>query len=37
MMFLVFFIWIYYEINQNLCIKAIFIKFLLIKAVKLYD
>ena len=35
-MFLVFFIWIYYEINKNLYVKAIFINFLLVKAIKLH-
>ena len=35
-MFLVFYIWIYYEIHKNLCVEAIFSNFLLIKAVKLH-
>ena len=32
-MFLIFFIWIYNEINKNLCVKAFFINFLLFEAV----
>ena len=32
-MFLIFFIWIYNEINKNLRVKAIFVNFLLMEAV----